>query len=140
MGLPDLRLFLTHFSDQRSFKLMRLRKQIIKQNQQLVLIKVNTNHQGQEQILSCTVLLLMFKLPVGADRMIIKNQLRQPKRVVDIRLRMTNFLYLAPSSFVIISYPYLLTHTEKNFYSEILSICLTTLTIWMILSAEVSMK
>ncbi len=88
----------------------------------------------------------MFLLPVGSKRMNIKNQLiprrqlRYPRRRVDIRLRMTNLLLLAPSSFVIISFPYVLTQTDEIVYLEIQSICWTALTIWVILSVELSMK
>ena len=59
---------------------------------------------------------------------------------VDIGLRMTSLLLLAQSSFVIMFFPYLLTQTDEIVYLEIQSIFWTTLTIWMILSAEASMK
>ncbi len=97
------------------------------------IMKVNTNQQRQEQILFYTVQILMFQLQVQAEKMIIKNQLRYPQKRVDIRLRTTSFLLLAPSSFVIMSLLYLLTQTDKIVYLEIQSIFWTTFTIWMIL-------
>ncbi len=88
----------------------------------------------------------MFQLPVGSEKMNIENQLnprsqsRYPRRRVDIGLRMTSLLLLAPSNFVIASFPYMFTQTDEIDYLEIQSIFWTTLTIWMILSGEVSMK